>query len=94
MFDTVLSQILYGMSGFFFAIFACRYGRLAAKKIKTSWVQKGLSLSFFLSMLPAILFLLISFFFFPFLLYTKTPVGGFVYFATYIFFNMKTNKNS
>jgi len=92
MFDTILTQILYGMSGFFFAIFACRYGRLATEKMKASWSQTGLSPAFFLSALPSILLLTIAVFIFPILFYTKTPTGGFVYLATYIFFNMKTTK--
>ena len=94
MYDNVLSQVLYGMSGFFFGIFACRYGSLATNKIKAAWLQKGLSPAFVLSTLPSILILVLALFIFPVILYSKTPVGGFIYLFTYIFLNMKANKKA
>ncbi|MDD4721663.1 MAG: hypothetical protein PHR07_02800 [Acidaminococcaceae bacterium] len=92
MYDNILSEILYGMSGFFFAIFACRYGTLATNKMKAVWLQQRMSLAFFLSVIPSLLILTIAIFIFPILLYTKTPIGGFIYLVTYIFLHMKTNK--
>lgn len=89
MIDNFLSQILYGLSGFFFAIFSCRYGRLFTEKMKAVWQEKGLSLAFILTTLPSILFLTIAIFIFPLWFYAKTPTGGFIYLATYIFYSMK-----
>lgn len=94
MYDNILSQVLYGMSGFFFAIFACRYGNLAVAKLKNAWQEHGLSPIFFLSTIPSLLLLIIVLFIFPSLLYTKTQVGGFVYLFTYIILHMKANKKN
>lgn len=93
MVDKILSQILYGVSGFFFAIFAVRYSRVATTKLKMTWQQRGFGAAFFLSCLPSMIFLLFTAFLFPILFYTRTPVGGFVYLATYVFFNMKVRKH-
>lgn len=92
MYDNILSEILYGMSGFFFAIFACRYGTLATNKMKAIWLRQKFSPAFFLSVIPSILILAIAVFIFPILLYTKTSVGGFVYLATYIYLHMKATR--
>ena len=89
MVDNILSQILYGMSGFFFAIFSCRYGNLATEKMKAVWLKEGFSLGFLLSTLPSVLFLTLAIFIFPLWFYTRTQTGAFVYLATYIFYSMK-----
>jgi len=93
MIDKILSQILYGVSGFFFAIFAVRFSRVAITKVKLTWQQRGFGAAFLLSCLPSIIFLLFAIFLFPILFYTRTPIGGFVYLATYIFFNMKVRRH-
>lgn len=90
--ENIINNILYGMCGFFFAIFAVRYGVRSTAKIKKVFYEEGVSAHFFLACLPAFIFMLVAVVLFPILLYTRTPVGGFVYLATYIFFNMKVNQ--
>ena len=92
MVNNVLTNILYGLSGFFFAMFALRYGVRATDKMRIAFHEHGFSTSFFLACIPSFVFLLVALFLFPILLYTRTPVGGFVYLATYIFFNMKVKE--
>lgn len=70
MIDNLLSQILYGLSGFFFGLFAVRLGHQFTGILR-------------------LVVLSITLFIFPVLFYTRTPVGGFVYLATYIFYNMR-----
>lgn len=89
MVDNVLSQILYGISGFLFGIFAVRNYHWATAKIKKSRIEYGPSLGFITAALPAILLSIIAIFLFPLFLYTRTQVGGFIYLATFIFYNMK-----
>ncbi len=92
MINNFLTSALYGLSGFFFAIFALRYGVRATDKMKTVFYDKGLSLHFFLACLPSLIFMVVALILFPILLYTRTPIGGFVYLATYIFFGMKVRQ--
>ncbi|MCI2109568.1 MAG: hypothetical protein LKJ99_01180 [Acidaminococcaceae bacterium] len=89
MLNNVLSQILYGISGFLFGIFAVRNSHKFVAKIKEIRMAKGLGLGSILEALPALLFFLVALFIFPILFYTRTPIGGFVYLATFIFYNMK-----
>jgi len=89
MLNNVLSQILYGISGFLFGIFAVRNSHKFVAKIKEMRAVHGLSITFILKTLPAFLFFLVALFVFPILFYTRTPIGGFVYLATFIFYNMK-----
>ncbi|MEG0797280.1 MAG: hypothetical protein RSE47_00095 [Acidaminococcaceae bacterium] len=90
--DNLLSQILYGLSGFLFALFSCRYGTLATARMKVAWQTHGFSLTALLATLPSILFLVIAIFVFPLWLYTRTSVGGFVYLATFIFYSSKNKR--
>ncbi len=87
--NNILSQILYGISGFLFSIFAVRCSFKCTAKLKQARAEKGLSLGFFLTALPLFLFFLFALFIFPILFYTRTPIGGFVYLAVFIFFTMK-----
>jgi hypothetical protein len=89
MVNNILSNILYGLSGFFFAMFALRYGIRSTDKMRIAFHQHGFSTAFFLACIPSIIFMVLALILFPILLYTRTPVGGFVYLATYIFFSMK-----
>lgn len=89
MIDSLVNNILYGLCGFMFALFALRFCIRATDKIKRIFSEQGFSMHFFLACLPSFICILVSLFLFPILLYTRTPVGGFVYLATYIFFNMK-----
>lgn len=89
MINEVLTNILYGMSGFFFAIFALRYVVRSRDKIKNVYGEVGFSSHFFLACLPSFILILVALVLFPVLFYTRTQIGGFVYLATYIFFSMK-----
>lgn len=82
--DGILSQVLYCMSGFLFGIFASRYSILGWQAIRRS--------SLLQCMLP-VLFILTAFFLFPFWFITRTETGGFVYYATLLFFFSKGYRN-
>ena len=71
--DTMLSQILYCLSGFLFGIFASRYSVI-------SWRTLA-SRPPLLQCAPYTLF--------PFWLITRTEAGGFIYYATLLFFFTK-----
>ena len=73
--DTMLSQILYCLSGFLFGIFASRYSVI-------SWPP-------LLQCAPYVLFIIAAFTLFPFWLITRTEAGGFIYYATLLFFFTK-----
>ena len=62
MLDEVTSQILYGLSGFLFGVFSCRYGTISTNKMKPAWAEKGLSFSFLLTAMPSLIFLIIAVF--------------------------------
>lgn len=79
--DTMLSQILYCLSGFFFGIFASRYSVI-------SW-RTLLSHPPLFKCAPYVLFILVAFTLFPFWLTARTEAGGFVYYATLLFFFTK-----
>lgn len=92
MVNDILSQILYGISGFLFGIFAVRNGRMCATKLTGLWHTHGFSLSTLWYALPYILIVFILGIVFPIWLYSRTPTGGFVYLATIVYFNMKINR--
>ena len=71
--DTMLSQILYCLSGFLFGIFASRYSVI-------SWRTLA-SRPPLLQCAPYVLFI--------FWLITRTEAGGFIYYATLLFFFTK-----
>ena len=75
--DTMLSQILYCLSGFLFGIFASSYTVI-------SWRTPPL-----LQCAPYVLFIIAAFTLFPFWLITRTEAGGFIYYATLLFFFTK-----
>ena len=69
--DTMLSQILYCLSGFLFGIFASRYSVISWRTLASR---------------P---FIIAAFTLFPFWLITRTEAGGFIYYATLLFFFTK-----
>lgn len=83
-FGLIVNYLLYSISGFFFAIFASRYSVLAVKSMKELYQQDGTSALF--SCLPQILFLFCCFFLFPSWFTSRTPMGGFVYYAVLLYF--------
>ena len=92
MLDEVTSQILYGLSGFLFGVFSCRYGTISTNKLKAAWAEKGLSFSFLLSAMPSLIFLLIAVFLFPIWMSTRTELGAFVYLATFIYYTARNRR--
>ena len=71
--DTMLSQILYCLSGFLFGIFASRYSVI-------SWRTLA-SRPPLLQCAPYVLFIIAAFTLFPFWLITRTEAGGFISFS-------------
>ena len=74
--DTMLSQILYCLSGFLFGIFASRYSVI-------SWRTLA-SRPPLLQCAPYVLFIIAAF-----TLFARTEAGGFIYYATLLFFFTK-----
>lgn len=83
-FSIIINYILYGISGFCFGAFASRYSVLAAAAIAEKYRSEGIS--GVLSCLPQLLFIFTAFFIFPTWFITRTPVGGFVYYAVLLYF--------
>ena len=79
--DAMLSQVLYCMSGFLFGIFASRFSII-------SW-RALLARPPLINCVPYILFILAAFTLFPFWFITRTEAGGFIYYATLLFFFSK-----
>ena len=79
--DTMLSQILYCLSGFLFGIFASRYSVI-------SWRTLASRPSLLLCV-PYVLFIIAAFTLFPFWLITRTAAGGIINYATLLFFFTK-----
>lgn len=79
--DTMLSQVLYCLSGFLFGIFASRYSVI-------SWRTLA-SRPPLLQCAPYVLFIIAAFTLFPFWLITRTEAGGFIYYATLLFFSQR-----
>lgn len=86
-FGEIVNYILYGISGLCFGMFASRYSVLSAVKIAERWREEGFTSLF--SCLPQLLFLFAAFFLFPTWFISKTPTGGFVYYAIVIYFFSK-----
>lgn len=79
--DTMLSQVLYCLSGFLFGIFASRFSVISWRTLAG---KPPLA-----HCLPCVLFLLTAFFLFPLWFITRTEGGGFIYYATLLFFFSK-----
>lgn len=92
MFDGILSQILYAISGFLFGVFACRFGTISVNRMKLLWTEKGFSASFLLAALPALLFLSAAAFLFPAWFAARTETGAFVYLATFIYYTSRNRR--
>lgn len=83
-FGEIVNFVLYAFSGICFGVFASRYSVFSALHIKSKWQEEGISCLF--SCLPQLLFLSVSFFLFPTWFISKTPTGGFFYYAVLTFF--------
>ncbi len=91
-FSTILSKILYGISGFCFGIFASRFSIFSLANIlllKT----KGFSGENIIRTIPFILFLALAFFIFPIYFINKTEIGGYVYYVALLLFFTKGFNN-
>ncbi|WP_405378869.1 hypothetical protein [Phascolarctobacterium sp.] len=86
-FSQIVTYLLYGLSGFFFGIFASRYSVLSCLHIRSKYQEEGISCLF--SCLPHLLFLSCSFFLFPSWFATRTTTGAFFYYACLLFFYSK-----
>lgn len=83
-FGEIVNLLLYAFSGICFGAFASRYSVFSALHIKSKWQEEGISCLF--GCLPQLLFLSVSFFLFPTWFISKTPTGGFFYYAVLAFF--------
>ena len=92
MLDNFLSQLLYGISGYLFGIFACRFGNISIHKTKTAWAEHCFSAAFIIAALPSLLILLLAVFLFPVWFSTRTQVGAFVYLATFIVYTSRSRR--
>lgn len=86
-FGAIVNFLLYALSGICFGVFASRYSVLSAQFIKSKWREQGIAC--FFSCLPQLLFITVSFFLFPTWFISKTPTGGFFYFAVLAYFFSK-----
>lgn len=92
MISDILSQVLYGLSGFLFGVFSCRFGTISTNKMKVAWAAHGFTMPFLLTAIPSLLFLLTAIFLFPIWLSTRTQLGAFVYLATFIFYSSRNRR--
>jgi len=89
----IINLVLYGISGFFFGIFASRNSVLAVGKIINNKRLYGLSGQLLWHSLFNLLFLLLAFFIFPVWFSSATTLGAFVYYVVlFYFFNMGYRK--
>ena len=86
-FSHIVNWLLYGFSGLCFGIFASRYSVLSVLYIQKKYLEEGIAC--FFSCLPQLLFLATSFFLFPTWFISKTPTGGFFYYAVLAYFFSK-----
>lgn len=86
-FSHIVNWLLYGFSGLCFGVFASRYSVLSTIYIKNKYHEEGIAC--FFSCLPQLLFLATSFFLFPTWFISKTPTGGFFYYAVLVYFFSK-----
>lgn len=86
-FAQIVNWLLYGFSGLCFGVFASRYSVLSALYIKRKYQEEGIAC--FFSCLPQLLFLATSFFLFPTWFISRTPTGGFFYYAVLAYFFSK-----
>jgi hypothetical protein len=84
--DTILNTILYGISGFFFGIFASRYSVIATAKVMAAKKIYGWGFTLLRYTIASFLFLFIAFLFFPIWFSTHTVLGAFVYYVVLIFY--------
>ena len=88
----VLSYILYAISGYCFAVFACRHSVFALRYLKTQTQLFRFPLSarerfrrIFL-MIGALLFLTLAWIVLPSWLYSRAPVSAFVYLGALLYY--------
>lgn len=90
--DTILNNILYGLSGFCFGIFGSRYSVLSVAKLLVYKLSGGWG-TVLTAGFPQLAFLLLAFIVFPLFFIGRTQIGGFVYYATLLFFFSKGYKS-
>lgn len=83
-FAEIVNCLLYAFSGICFGSFASRYSVLAAVHCQKRYREDGIACLF--DCLPQLLFIAAAFFLFPTWFTSKTPVGGFFYYAVLLFF--------
>lgn len=86
-FGEIVNWLLYAFSGICFGVFASRYSVLSAIYIKDKYKEEGIACLY--SCLPQLLFIVVTFFLFPTWFISKTPVGGFFYYAILAYFFSK-----
>lgn len=86
-FSEILNYMLYGFSGLCFGASASRYSVLATINLLEAYKEKGLS--GVASCWFGLLFLIIAAFIFPIWFIGRTTVGGFCYYAMFIYFYNK-----
>lgn len=88
MINTILSYILYGMSGFFFGIFGSRLGIKSFIRLRECFRQKTNRANFHNLLLATGLLMIICIIWvvFPYYFYQKTPLGGAIYLGTLLFY--------
>ncbi len=86
-FSAIINWLLYAFSGLCFGVFASRYSVLAVRHIKACYAAEGVACLF--SCLPQALFIITAFFLFPTWFISRTPTGGFFYYAVLAFFFSK-----
>ena len=91
MLDQILSQSLYSFSGFIFAVCTCRYTVLAIQKTRQQMRigQKALG---GLYMLFTLFLMLATWIILPLFLYSRSPLGGFIFIAALLFFFSRAHK--
>lgn len=83
----IINYLLYSFSGLCFGASASRYSVLATMKLQKAFKEKGFS--GILACWVSVLFLLLAAFVFPIWFIGKTTVGGFCYYAMFIYFYNK-----
>lgn len=86
-FSQIVNWLLYAFSGLCFGVFASRYSVLSAVHIKQRYREEALACIF--GCLPQLLFIITTFFLFPTWFISKTPTGGFFYYAVLAYFFSK-----
>jgi len=92
-FSHVINLALYGISGFFFGIFASRNSLFSVIKIRSILAEKSFSPPSLFILVFNLLFLILAFLVFPAWMSSRTIPGAFVYYAVLLFYFSKGWKN-